>query len=97
MIQLTRLDGSTFTLNSDMIETIEERPNTIVTLNSEKRFVVQESAQDVIDKIVAYRQMISRPRLAIVPDGEHPEAAASSAHPLEFPPPGRMPGSGEGF
>jgi flagellar protein FlbD len=97
MIQLTKLDGSTFTLNADLIETIEERPNTIVTLTSEKRFVVQESARQVVDRVVAYRQMSSRPRLMLMTDEERAQADAANAHPIEFPSPGRTPGAGEGF
>ncbi|MEZ4520600.1 MAG: flagellar FlbD family protein [Thermomicrobiales bacterium] len=96
MIQLTRLDGSVVTINADLIETIEERPNTIITLTTEKRFVVQESAQDVVERVVAYRQMTSRPRLVLMPEDE--EGKADDGSPLEFPRPGRMPGaSEEGF
>jgi flagellar protein FlbD len=97
MIQLTKLDGSTFTLNADLIETIEERPNTIVTLTSEKRFVVQERAQQVVDRVIAYRQMSLRPRLLLMTDEEHAQADAANARPIEFPSPGRTPGAGEGF
>ncbi len=96
MIQLTRLDGSSLTLNSDLIETIEERPNTIITLTSEKRFIVQESAQDVVERIIAFRQTCARPRLVLMPEDEQAENDGESS-PLEFPQPGRMPGSGEGI
>lgn len=96
MIQLTRLDGSIVTLNADLIETIEERPNTVVTLTSEKRFIVQERAQEVIDRVVAYRQLSNRPRLVVMPEEEQDGSERGSA-PLEFPQPGRTPGSGEGI
>lgn len=96
MIQLTRLDGSVVTLNADLIETVEERPNTIVTLTTEKRFIVQESAQEVVDRVVAYRQMSTRPRLVLMPE-EEKQGNADGSSPLEFPQPGRTPGSGEGI
>ena len=95
MIQMTRLDGSTLTLNADLIETIEERPNTIVTLTSEKRFVVRESAQEIVDRVVAYRQMCARPRLLLMSDEER--ANSGGEHPIEFRPSGRTPDSEEGL
>ena len=96
MIQLTRLDGSVVTINADLIETVEERPNTIVTLTSEKRFIVQEGAQEVIDRVIAYRQMSTRPRLLLMSE-EDAAGHIDDSRPLEFPQPGRMPGSGEGI
>ena len=32
MIELTRLNGTTFVINSDLIETIEETPDTVIVL-----------------------------------------------------------------
>lgn len=93
MIQLTRLDGSVFILNADLIETVEERPNTIVTLTTEKRFIVQESAEKVVERVIAYRQMSSRPRLVLMPGDEGVEG--DDATPIEFPQPCRTPGSSE--
>ena len=97
MIQMTRLDGSVVTVNADLIETVEERPNTIVTLTTEKRFVVQESAQELIDRVVAYRQMSTRPRLVLMAEADQVGAGQDQPGPLEFPQSGRTPGSEEGF
>jgi flagellar protein FlbD len=96
MIQLTRLDGSLVTINADLIETVEERPNTIVTLTTEKRFVVQESGQDVLDRVIAFRQLSTRPRLVLMAEEQQLEEPDDTT-PLEFPQPGRTPGSGEGI
>lgn len=95
MIQLTRLDGSTVTVNADLIETIEERPNTIVALTTEKRFIVQESAKVVVERVIAFRQMSTRPRLVLMSEDE--DKGEDDSTPLEFPQPGRTPGSGEGI
>ncbi|MEW9667641.1 flagellar FlbD family protein [Ammoniphilus sp. 3BR4] len=48
MIQLTRLNNSTYFLNPFLIETIEETPDTIITLTNGKKFIVKEKALDVI-------------------------------------------------
>lgn len=61
MIKLTKLNKSnneTFILNCDLIETIEERPDTTITLVNGKHFVVAEGAADVISKVVAYKRSI---------------------------------------
>ena len=52
MILVTRLNkASQFYVNEDMIEFIEETPDTIVTLNTGKKITVSENALDIIEKI----------------------------------------------
>lgn len=58
MILLHRLDGSSFYLNADLVELIEANPDTVLTLNSSRKFVVREPPNDIIDAIVAYRRRI---------------------------------------
>ncbi|TAK25347.1 MAG: flagellar protein [Chloroflexota bacterium] len=58
MILVHRLDGSQFYLNSDQIETIEANPDTVLTLSSQRKFVVRESAREIIDDVVAYRRRV---------------------------------------
>ena len=58
MIPLTRLSGSVFLLNPDLIERVEATPDTIVTLVDAKKFVVAETMRQVVDAIVAFRAEI---------------------------------------
>ncbi len=58
MIKLTKLSNIEVTLNSDLIEFIEETPDTIITLTSGRKVVVLESVDQVIDKVVAYKRKI---------------------------------------
>ena len=52
MILVTRLNkASQFYVNEDMIEFIEETPDTIVTLNTGKKVTVSESAIEIVEKI----------------------------------------------
>lgn len=61
MITLTKLNKTgdeRYMLNSDLIETIEERPDTIIRLSNGKHFVVAESASEVVSKIMEYKRAI---------------------------------------
>ena len=61
MILLTRINKVTkFYLNEDMIEFIEETPDTIISLNTGKKIAVMESPIDVIEKIRAEKIAIKK-------------------------------------
>lgn len=75
MIELTKLDGSHFTVNADLIETIEETPTTVVSLTTHKRFTVQEPAAVIVERVIAFRRQIARSPLSLVSppkDGDEP-------------------------
>ena len=55
MITLTRLSGSVFVLNSDLIERIDATPDSVVTLIDGKKYVVAESREQIIDAVRTYR------------------------------------------
>ena len=55
MIQVTRLNQSVVYVNNDLIEFIEETPDTVITLTTGKKLVVEESAEELIRRIIAYR------------------------------------------
>ncbi|MDD4802260.1 MAG: flagellar FlbD family protein [Syntrophomonas sp.] len=58
MIYLTRLNGIKFMLNIDLIETVEETPDTVITLTTGKKILVQESCRDIQNEIVEFRKII---------------------------------------
>jgi flagellar protein FlbD len=58
MIVLTRLNGPKFALNSDLIERIEETPDTVVTLVDGKRVLVREGVEEVIREIRTHRASV---------------------------------------
>ena len=55
MIQLTRLDRQGITVNSDLIELIEARPDTTLRLTTGQSVVVRESMSEVVERITAWR------------------------------------------
>jgi len=57
MIALQRLNGQTFVLNADLIETIESTPDTIIKLTTGKTMVAKNSLEDVVRKTIKYKQL----------------------------------------
>ena len=64
MIKITRLNGSTLVVNSDMIEFLEATPDTIITLTPGRKVIAQESVNELIDKVVEYKRRF----LQIIPE-----------------------------
>lgn len=60
MIRLTRLNHVSLVLNSDLIEHIEETPDTVVTLTTGQILRVRESADQVVARIVEFRRRVFR-------------------------------------
>ncbi|MBU1626306.1 flagellar FlbD family protein [bacterium] len=58
MIRVTRLDNTQIVINAEIIETIEEAPDTIISTTSNKKYFVKETAEQVIEKIIQYRKFI---------------------------------------
>jgi flagellar protein FlbD len=60
VIGLTRLNGTPFVLNAELIEQVEKTPDTVITLVTGNNIVVKEAVDDVIGKIVEYRRKITK-------------------------------------
>lgn len=58
MITVTSLNGSEFVLNSSLIETLNEIPETKVTLTSGRSYLVLESIDEVVSKVIDYNKKI---------------------------------------
>lgn len=58
MIVVTRLNGSAFAVNPDLVERIQETPDTTLIMVDGAKYIVRESLADVIDLIAAYRARI---------------------------------------
>jgi flagellar protein FlbD len=59
MILLTKINNAPIAVNSDLIEYIEETPDTVLTLTNNDRVVVQERMDEIIDKIVHFRRQVT--------------------------------------
>jgi len=58
MIHLKRINHAPLVLNSDLIEHIEITPDTVISLTTGQKFMVLESAEDVVRKVVEFRREI---------------------------------------
>ena len=61
MIKLTRLNQNPLILNSELIEHIDATPDTVVSLTSGHKFLVAETPEEIIDRIIAFRKRIVGP------------------------------------
>ncbi|MDP4143286.1 MAG: flagellar FlbD family protein [Bacillota bacterium] len=58
MIKLTGLNQAEFVINADHIEKLEEVPETVITLDNGKKYLVQESVDEVIQLVIDYKRRI---------------------------------------
>ena len=58
MIETSRLDGSRLIINAELIEVIEVTPDTVISLVSNKKLVVRESAEELVRSVIEYKQRI---------------------------------------
>ena len=61
MIRLTRINQVPIVVNSDLIELVESTPDTLVSLSTGQKFMVLESPDEVIDRVISFRKAISKP------------------------------------
>jgi len=58
MIEVTKLNDVRILINPDLIELVEETPDTVVTLTTGRKIIVKESRQDVKNLVKSYRKEI---------------------------------------
>lgn len=56
MIRLTRINHVPLVLNADLIEHVETTPDTVISMTNGQKFVVLESADDLIRKVIEFRR-----------------------------------------
>jgi flagellar protein FlbD len=61
MIQLTRINRTPLVLNSDLIEHVETTPDTVISLTNGQKFVVLESAEEVVQRVIQFRRATRLP------------------------------------
>ena len=58
MIELNKIGGNTVLVNCDLIEYVEETPDTVVTLTTGRKIIVKESRQEIKNLVKCYKQEI---------------------------------------
>lgn len=58
MIKVTRLNGKALVLNADLIQYLEETPDTVITLQNHDKVVVKEPVDEVIQRVIRYQREV---------------------------------------
>lgn len=58
MILVKKLTGEEYVLNSDLIESIESTPDTVITLTTGRKVVVLNSIENIVKKTIQYKRKI---------------------------------------
>jgi len=58
MIKVTRLSGKEFVVNADLLLTVEETPDTVLTLVNHEKLVVKERADEVVRRVIEYHRSV---------------------------------------
>ncbi|MEQ8769933.1 MAG: flagellar FlbD family protein [Phycisphaerales bacterium] len=86
MIGVTRLNGTRFVINAELIRTVEANPDTIVTLITGERMVVREPPGDIVRKTIEYGRLLRRSVPIDLPDdlcGNPPSSGGAAGEPRE--------------
>ena len=60
MIELTRFNETKFTLNAEIIEMVEETPDTVITLTNGKKLIVEEPMDECVRRVMVYRRALHK-------------------------------------
>ncbi|MBS7338956.1 MAG: flagellar FlbD family protein [Suilimivivens sp.] len=58
MIELTRINGTKVLVNPDLMELVEETPDTVVAFTTGRKIIVKESRQEIKNLVKSYRKDI---------------------------------------
>jgi len=58
VIELTRLNGSEFVLNADLIRTVEANPDTLIRLTTGDGILVREAPSEIVLRVRTYRRSL---------------------------------------
>ena len=56
MIDVTKMNGMNITINSALIETVEDTPDTVITLTTGRKIIVKESRQTIKNLVKSFKR-----------------------------------------
>ena len=56
MIDVTKMNGMNITINSDLIGTVEDTPDTVITLTTGRKIIVKESRQTIKNLVKSFKR-----------------------------------------
>ena len=58
MIEVTKINGTKVLVNPDLIELVEETPDTVIAFTTGRKLIVKEGRQDIKNLVKLYRKEI---------------------------------------
>ena len=58
MIEVTKINGTKILINPDLMELVEETPDTVITFTTGRKIIVKESRQEIKNLVKLYRKEI---------------------------------------
>ena len=58
MIEVTKINGTKVLVNPDLIEVVEETPDTVVFFTTGRKIIIKESRQEIKNLVKSYRTEI---------------------------------------
>lgn len=56
MIRVTRFDGTAMMLNAEWIQSVENTPDTLITLTNGFKVIVRDRVEDVVSRFIEYKK-----------------------------------------
>lgn len=72
MLEVSRLNGTTFYLNPDLILSAEAMPDTVITLTTGDKFLVRETPHELIARFIAVKRAMAPGTWAQPPEAACP-------------------------
>jgi len=60
MIKVKRLNGEEVVINAELIETVDARPDTTISLVTGNKIIVRDTVSEVIEKVIEYRRLVNK-------------------------------------
>jgi flagellar protein FlbD len=67
MIHLRKLNGTEVVVNAELIESLESTPDTVINLATGNRYLVRDTVDEVVAKVVEYRKKVYAEKKAVTP------------------------------
>jgi len=72
MIRLTRLNNQPLIVNADLIKSVENAPDTVLSLVTGEKIIVRETAEQVLQAVIAFRRAILSGLAPLLPETSLP-------------------------
>ncbi|MFW5999104.1 MAG: flagellar FlbD family protein [Bacillota bacterium] len=59
MIKLTKMNGEEIVINIDLVETVQATPDTVISLSTGKKVLVENDVEEIIEKVINYKRKIN--------------------------------------